>query len=151
LASIAVIFVAVLSLVFSLALVAIISKNHVINSLWIDVAAFAVPIPIALYFEEADPTIWRFHLRCNYRFAVGCGGAVRYLTLGGACPFTHELCDCAQLSARVTREPKQIAYRMSVSMNLIGKLKTDPARTEAAKESSTQLTDTIVTSCGVQL
>ena len=45
-------FVAVLSLVVSLALVAIISKNHVINSLWIDVAAFAVPIPIVLYFEK---------------------------------------------------------------------------------------------------
>ena len=45
-------FVAVLSLVVSLALVAIISKNHLINSLWIDVAAFAVPIPIALYFEK---------------------------------------------------------------------------------------------------
>jgi hypothetical protein len=45
-------FVAVLSLIFSLTLVAIISKNHVINSLWIDVAAFAVPIPIALYFEK---------------------------------------------------------------------------------------------------
>jgi hypothetical protein len=45
-------FVAVLSLVFSLALVAIVSKNHVINSLWIDVAAFAVPIPIVLYFEK---------------------------------------------------------------------------------------------------
>jgi len=45
-------FVAVLSLVFSLALVAIISKNHVINSLLIDFAAFAVPIPIALYFEK---------------------------------------------------------------------------------------------------
>ena len=45
-------FVAVLSLIFSLALVAIISKHHVINSLWIDVAAFAVPIPIVLYFEK---------------------------------------------------------------------------------------------------
>jgi hypothetical protein len=45
-------FVAVLSLVVSLALVAITSKNHFINSLWIDVAAFALPIPIALYFEK---------------------------------------------------------------------------------------------------
>ena len=45
-------FVAVLSLIFSLALVAIISKNHVIDSLWIEVTAFAVPIPIALYFEK---------------------------------------------------------------------------------------------------
>lgn len=45
-------FAVVLSLVFSLAVVAIISKNHAVDSLWIDLAAFAVPIPIALYFEN---------------------------------------------------------------------------------------------------
>ena len=45
-------FVAVLSLVFSLAIIAISSKHHVLNSLWFDVAAFAVPIPILLYFES---------------------------------------------------------------------------------------------------
>jgi hypothetical protein len=45
-------FPVVLSLVFSLAVVAIISKNHVVNSLWVDLAAFAVPVPIALYFEN---------------------------------------------------------------------------------------------------
>ena len=42
----------VLSLVCSLAAVAIISKNHLTNYLWVDVAAFAVPIPIALYFKN---------------------------------------------------------------------------------------------------
>jgi hypothetical protein len=42
----------VLSLVVSLAAVAIISKTHLVSSLWVDVAAFVVPIPIALYFEN---------------------------------------------------------------------------------------------------
>ncbi len=42
----------VLSLVSSLAAVAIISKNHFTYSLWIHVAAFAIPIPIVLYFEK---------------------------------------------------------------------------------------------------
>jgi len=42
----------VLSLVLSLAAVAIISKKHFVNSLWVDVAALAVSIPIALYFEN---------------------------------------------------------------------------------------------------
>jgi hypothetical protein len=41
----------VLSLIFSLAVVVIISKEHLTN-LWVDVAAFAVPIPIALYFKN---------------------------------------------------------------------------------------------------
>jgi len=45
-------FAIVLSLVLSLAIVAISSKHHVLNSLWFDVAAFAVPIPIVLYFEN---------------------------------------------------------------------------------------------------
>jgi len=45
-------FVVVLSLVLSLAIVAISSKHYVLNSLWFDVAAFAVPIPIVLYFEN---------------------------------------------------------------------------------------------------
>ncbi len=39
----------VLSLVLSLAAVAIISKKQLTNSLWVDAAAFAVPLPIALY------------------------------------------------------------------------------------------------------
>jgi hypothetical protein len=42
----------VLSMIFSLATVAIISKKHLTNYLWVDVAAFAVPIPIALYFKN---------------------------------------------------------------------------------------------------
>jgi hypothetical protein len=42
----------VLSLVVSLGAVAIISKTHLVNSLWVDAAAFVVPIPIALYFEN---------------------------------------------------------------------------------------------------
>ena len=42
----------VLSLVFSLAAVAIISKKHFTNYHWLDVAAFAVPMPIALYFKN---------------------------------------------------------------------------------------------------
>ena len=41
----------VLSLVLSLTAVAIISK-HLVNSLLVDLAAFTVPIPIALYFEN---------------------------------------------------------------------------------------------------
>lgn len=42
----------VLSLVVSLAAVAIISKTHIVSSLWVEVAALVVPIPIALYFEN---------------------------------------------------------------------------------------------------
>lgn len=45
-------FAVVLSLVFSLAVLAIISKNHSVSPLWADVVAFVVPIPIALYFER---------------------------------------------------------------------------------------------------
>jgi hypothetical protein len=43
----------VLSLVFVVdGCGAIISKKHLVNSLWVDLAAFAVSIPIALYFEN---------------------------------------------------------------------------------------------------
>jgi hypothetical protein len=42
----------VLSLTFSLAAVVIISRTHLTNNLWADAAAFAVPIPIALYFKK---------------------------------------------------------------------------------------------------
>jgi len=42
----------VLSLVFSLTAVVITSKTHLTNYLWVDAAAFAVPIPIALYFRK---------------------------------------------------------------------------------------------------
>src|SRR5438105_15390591 len=41
-----------LSMMFSLAAVAIISKKHLTNYIWVDVAAFAVPIPLALYFRN---------------------------------------------------------------------------------------------------
>ena len=39
------------SLVISLAIVAISSKNHGVNSPWFVMAAFALPIPIVLYLE----------------------------------------------------------------------------------------------------
>lgn len=42
----------VLSVIVSLAIVSISSKNHVSNSLWFVVAAFALPIPIVLHFEK---------------------------------------------------------------------------------------------------
>jgi hypothetical protein len=42
----------VLSLVFSLMAIAILSKKHLTNYLWADVAAFAVPLPVALYFRS---------------------------------------------------------------------------------------------------
>ena len=42
----------VLSLVFSFTAVAILSKKHLTNQLWAGVAAFAVPMPIALYFRN---------------------------------------------------------------------------------------------------
>ena len=42
----------VLSLIFSLAAISIISKKYLTNDLWVDMAAFAVPIPIALYFKN---------------------------------------------------------------------------------------------------
>ena len=42
----------VLSLVFSLTALAILSKKHLTNYLWADVAAFVVPLPVALYFRS---------------------------------------------------------------------------------------------------
>ena len=41
-----------LSVVCSLAAVAIISKKNLTNYLWADLAAFAIPLPIALYFRN---------------------------------------------------------------------------------------------------
>ena len=42
----------VLSLVFSLTAVVILSKTQGANYLWVNVATFVVPIPIALYFRK---------------------------------------------------------------------------------------------------
>ena len=42
----------VLSVVFSLTAVAILSKNQLTNQLWADVAACTLPMPIALYFRN---------------------------------------------------------------------------------------------------
>ena len=42
----------VLSLVSSLAAVAITSRKHLANYLWVEVAAFGIPILIALYFKN---------------------------------------------------------------------------------------------------
>ena len=42
----------VLSLILSLSVVTIISKKNLTNNLWAELAAFAVPIPIALYFKN---------------------------------------------------------------------------------------------------
>jgi hypothetical protein len=42
----------VLSLVFSLMAVAILSKKHLTNYVWAEVAAFVVPMPVALYFRN---------------------------------------------------------------------------------------------------
>jgi hypothetical protein len=41
-----------LALVCSLTAVAIISKTHLRNYFWVDVAALAVPLPVALYFRN---------------------------------------------------------------------------------------------------
>lgn len=41
-----------LSLICSLAIIAIISKKHFANNLWLDVAVFVVPMPIAIYFKR---------------------------------------------------------------------------------------------------
>ena len=41
-----------LSLICSLSGVAIISKRNLTDYFWVDFAAFAVPIPIALYFQN---------------------------------------------------------------------------------------------------
>jgi hypothetical protein len=67
-------FAVVLSLVLSLAIVAISSKHHVLNSLWFDVAAFAFPIPIVLYFENR---IVRFGIfTCVAAIVLPLGAAV---------------------------------------------------------------------------
>ena len=42
----------ILSLVFSLMAVAILSRQHLTNQFWADVTAFAVPMPIALHFRN---------------------------------------------------------------------------------------------------
>ena len=42
----------VLALMFSLAVVVIISKRTFTNLLWAEAAAFAIPMPIALYFKR---------------------------------------------------------------------------------------------------
>jgi hypothetical protein len=69
-------FAVVLSLVFSLAIGAISSKHYVLNSLWFDVAAFAVPIPIVLYFENR---IIRFGIfTCVVAVVLPLGAAVLF-------------------------------------------------------------------------
>jgi len=42
----------VLSLVFSLAAIVILSKKHMTNHFWIDLAVLAGPVPIALFFKK---------------------------------------------------------------------------------------------------
>ena len=49
-----------LSLICSLAVIAIISKKHFTNNLWLDVAAFIVPMPIAVYFRRRIAIIGGF-------------------------------------------------------------------------------------------
>jgi hypothetical protein len=69
-------FAVVLSLVFSLTIIAIISKNYVVNSLWIDVAAFAAPLPVFLYFENR---IVRFGVfTCIATIVLPLGAAVLF-------------------------------------------------------------------------
>jgi hypothetical protein len=69
-------FSVVLSLVFSLALVSIVSKHHAVNSLWVDGFAFAVPLAIALYFEDR---IGRFGVfTCVASIALPLGAAVLF-------------------------------------------------------------------------
>ena len=51
-----------LSLVLSLAAVAIISKNPATNDLWVDAAVFLLPIPIALYFRKRIVLLGEFSL-----------------------------------------------------------------------------------------
>ena len=61
----------VLSLVFSLAAVAIISKKHFTNYLWVDVAVFVVPIPIALYFKKRIALLGVFSYAALVILALG--------------------------------------------------------------------------------
>ncbi len=42
----------ILSVVVSLAAIAILSKRHLTDYLWVHVAAFVIPMPIALYFRN---------------------------------------------------------------------------------------------------
>jgi len=66
----------VLSLILSLAIVAISSKNHILNSLWFDLAAFAFPIPIVLYFQKR---IVRFGIfTCVAAIVLPLGAAVLF-------------------------------------------------------------------------
>ena len=68
-------FAVVLSLVFSLTVIAIISRSYVLNSPWI-VGAFAAPIPIFIYFENRI-----------IRFGVFTSVAAIILPLGAAVLF----------------------------------------------------------------
>jgi hypothetical protein len=69
-------FAVVLSLVFSLAVLAIISKNHSVSSLWADVVAFLVPIPIALHFERRIVRFGGF--TCVAAIVLALGAAVLF-------------------------------------------------------------------------
>ena len=69
-------FAVVLWLVLSLAAFAIISKQHLVTYLWIEVAAVTIPVPIALYFEN----------RILRRGVVACVVAI-FLPLGAAVLF----------------------------------------------------------------
>ena len=67
----------VLSVVCSLPLSSSLSKRHVSDYLWIDFAAFAVPILIALYFKKHVGLLRYLYLCC--RPGLGRGYPVRYL------------------------------------------------------------------------
>jgi Flp pilus assembly protein protease CpaA len=68
------------SLVISLAIVAISSKNHGVNSLWFVVAAFGLPIPIVLYLETRLGGFGTV-LLCSYCVTFGRGDPFRNLTV----------------------------------------------------------------------
>jgi len=68
-----------LSVVCSLAAVVILSKRHVTDYLWFDFAAFAVPIPIALYFKKQIGLLGIYTYVAVPGLGLGSGYPVRYL------------------------------------------------------------------------
>ncbi len=60
-----------LSLICSLAAVAIVSKKNPTNYLWADLAAFAVPIPVALYFKNRIALLGAFAQAAVLIMALG--------------------------------------------------------------------------------
>jgi hypothetical protein len=65
----------VLALILSLALIGIISKNDLTNYFWVGVAAFALPMPVALFFKNRIAQLGGFQYVTALLVALGAAAA----------------------------------------------------------------------------